>query len=149
MSLVATYVQANDGQWYANPVLRGKVEGRPWFIVYDDDDPIELVVNATTREEAERMKVEIGNLLKEHGCEMRPYSMSRFKPATKIIMEQRGGRLFGGANSKFKPAFRAWITIAAPPVKLITSHDGVWDSYPHRQGVYYPSPYHSRDGKEY
>lgn len=40
MSLVSTYVQSTSGKWYKNPVIRG--DG--WFICWDDDEPIELVV---------------------------------------------------------------------------------------------------------
>jgi hypothetical protein len=39
MSLVSTYVKA-DGKYYKNPVYRGK----DWFICFDDDDPIEVVM---------------------------------------------------------------------------------------------------------
>lgn len=40
MSLVPTYVQAVDGQFYKNPIL----SGNDWFLCFDDDDPPELVV---------------------------------------------------------------------------------------------------------
>ena len=39
MSLVPTFVKADNGKWYQNPEL----EGPGWFICFDDDDPIELV----------------------------------------------------------------------------------------------------------
>lgn len=40
MSLVSIYVQSQDGEWYKDPMIRQ--EG--WFICWDDDEPIELVV---------------------------------------------------------------------------------------------------------
>lgn len=40
MSLVSTYVRAVDGQLYRNPIIYG--DG--WFVCFDDDDPMELVV---------------------------------------------------------------------------------------------------------
>ncbi len=40
MSLVGTYVRAEDGQLYRGPVIYG--DG--WFVCFDDDDPPELVV---------------------------------------------------------------------------------------------------------
>lgn len=40
MSLVSTYVRADDGNLYRDPVL----SGNGWFICFDDDDPVELVV---------------------------------------------------------------------------------------------------------
>ena len=50
MSLVPTYVAAKDGNFYKNPVLFGEYKlfpdqpGLKWFICWDDDDPVELVI---------------------------------------------------------------------------------------------------------
>lgn len=44
MSLVSTYVRADDGKYYKNPIIRGEIGGKKWFICFDDDDPPELVV---------------------------------------------------------------------------------------------------------
>lgn len=41
MSMVPTFVQSKEGNWYRNPVVKG--DG--WFICWDDDEPIELVVD--------------------------------------------------------------------------------------------------------
>ena len=43
MSLVSTYVQSQDDKWYKNPVIYRN----DWFICWDDDDPIELVIRMT------------------------------------------------------------------------------------------------------
>lgn len=42
MSLVPTYVQSTSGKWYKNPVI--EAEDGTWFVCWDDDDPIELVI---------------------------------------------------------------------------------------------------------
>ncbi|MCK5601730.1 hypothetical protein KAR91_07680, partial [Candidatus Pacearchaeota archaeon] len=44
MSLVSTYVKTTDGKWYQSLVYRE--EG--WFICFDDDDPIELVIRKSS-----------------------------------------------------------------------------------------------------
>lgn len=40
MSLVSTLVQSQEGSWYSDPTIREE----HWFICWDDDEPIELVV---------------------------------------------------------------------------------------------------------
>lgn len=44
MSLVPTYVKADDGFFYKDPIVRGQHSGRHYFICFDDDDPPELVI---------------------------------------------------------------------------------------------------------
>ncbi len=44
MSLVGTYVLCDDGRWYTNPCWWGSLNGRWWFICFDDDDPPEIVI---------------------------------------------------------------------------------------------------------
>jgi len=44
MSLVSTYVQANNKLWYKNPTCRGK----DWFLCFDD--PIELIIERGTNQ---------------------------------------------------------------------------------------------------
>jgi len=40
MSLGPTFVETQQGTWYKNPVIR-----RPdWFVCWDEDEPIELVI---------------------------------------------------------------------------------------------------------
>ena len=41
MSLTSTYVEDQKGSWYKNPLI---IKDN-WFICWDDDDPIELVIN--------------------------------------------------------------------------------------------------------
>ncbi|TAK59512.1 hypothetical protein [Methylobacter sp.] len=56
MSLVRTYVICADNQAYDNLVYRG--EG--WFVCFDDDDPIEVVIKHTCRRTAKQILKEIG-----------------------------------------------------------------------------------------
>ncbi|MBL4656243.1 MAG: hypothetical protein JKY33_10525 [Bacteroidia bacterium] len=42
MSLCSTYVQSQEGNWYKNPIIWG--EDASYFVCWDDDDPIELVI---------------------------------------------------------------------------------------------------------
>lgn len=44
MSLVSTYVQSQSGRWYVGPTIRGD----DFFVCWDDDEPIELVVKEGT-----------------------------------------------------------------------------------------------------
>ena len=63
MSLVPTYVLAQDGYWYKNPVL-GTAS---WFLCYDDDDPIEIVI-----QEGRHSLHDILALLKSKGYVLEP-----------------------------------------------------------------------------
>ena len=47
MSLVSTYLRASDGKLYKEPVYR-KVGD--WFICFDDEEPIELVIRLNSPE---------------------------------------------------------------------------------------------------
>jgi hypothetical protein len=51
MSLVPTIVQTQEGHWYENPVIFS--EDRNWFICYDYDDPIELVIKKSSNHNVE------------------------------------------------------------------------------------------------
>lgn len=58
MSLGPIYVQADDGQYYQDPVIRGD----DFFLCWDEDDPPELVIradepNARDSETIKRMAV--------------------------------------------------------------------------------------------
>lgn len=46
MSLVPTWVYAEDGNWYKDPVITGP----GWFICFDDDDPPEMVIRTDQRQ---------------------------------------------------------------------------------------------------
>jgi hypothetical protein len=91
MSLVHTYVRAVDGQLYRDPVLRGD----DWFICFDDDDPPEIVVAGSDREEcavrAHRLVASIGRNVRLHSS--------------------RSSRSFAG---KFRQACAFWFDLTAP-----------------------------------
>jgi len=67
MSLVPTFVQSAEGNWYKNPTIRGEKydEGKKWkwFVCWDDDEPIELVIAM----EFYTDPMEIVKLLKDFG----------------------------------------------------------------------------------
>ena len=45
MSLTSTYVEADDGLFYKDPLLHSRTDPVTWFICFDDDDPPELVID--------------------------------------------------------------------------------------------------------
>lgn len=115
MSLVSTYVRADDGKLYKNPVLSG--EG--WFICFDDDDPVELVVTVESKiTDAVKFLQSLGIF---------PQDISRpSKGASRIF------------NGKFEEA-RSWFFEINKriPHKLITEHDGIVEKDDIFQGVFY------------
>lgn len=42
MSLIPTYAQSREGNWYRNPTIRA--DDGSWFVCWDDREPVELVV---------------------------------------------------------------------------------------------------------
>ena len=132
MSLVPTYVQFDDDRWYKDPVIG---EGRQWFICYDDDDPIELVIAAQTHEHAMRKLKQIRDTLLPYACEL--WIMANPK--------RQGDRMFG-TPSQFHPAFVCWCWLTAPPVHLLLEHQGQYDELPPGDKVYYPSQEKTPEG---
>jgi hypothetical protein len=103
MSLVSSYVYADDGKWYQNPSIG--VVGE-WFLCFDDDDPDELVIFDRSGMGPQEV------ILK--------YNLPFKKP-------RRAGRatrcVVGGAGNL--PAQYWWVEITGPiPHKLILVHDG-------------------------
>ncbi|HWY36194.1 MAG TPA: hypothetical protein VNX68_16230 [Nitrosopumilaceae archaeon] len=115
MSLVATYVRATDGKFYKDPIL----SGRGWFICFDDDDPVELVISCRSKKKPE-------GILEKIGMEHTP-------------LRYRGiaGRMFGKAI-KFTDA-ESWFFEIENRVnpKFITEHDGIAKKNEIHQGVFY------------
>lgn len=117
MSLVSTYVRADDGKMYRDPVL----EGEGWFVCFDDDDPVELAV----ADEANLPEPTV--FLKDLGITVRHGTLGKGV--------RNGSRMFGG---KFKSAKAWFFDISKPiPAKLITRHDGVVERKDIWQGVIY------------
>ena len=101
MSLGPIYVKARDGCVYANPAFRG--EG--WFVCWDEDEPVELVVKRGTR----------------------PPHLPWFK---KVGKAQYAYRCFGKTVDVPSVPARAWFgEVKSMPVP--DEHDGKWDSWKH------------------
>ena len=121
MSLVSTYIKTTDGKWYRNLVYRG--EG--WFICFDDDDPIELVIRKSSG-----IKPEDIDLLKQF-------------PKFRLSKPRSSGRNFGG--DWLFPAVAYFLCAESqlsfgnpfPAPRETDTYDKVFDEYPNTQGVYY------------
>lgn len=98
MSLVSTYVIADDGLYYRDPVL----EGDGWFICFDDDDPPELVIRCFQYNDPQM-------LLKAHKL---PF----------IVTGSNGKalRCFNGSVRNMHDAKAYWLEMKAPiPVEYL------------------------------
>lgn len=112
MSLVSTYVLADDDQWYQEPVLGGD----DWFICFDDDDPPELVV--------------------KEGKGINPYTLFEdIGLKAKVISKPSySGRLFDG---NFHDAWAVFLKIKKPiPAQHIKEHDGLTTEMPFQGTLY-------------
>lgn len=113
MSLVPAYQKTKEGSWVKEP----RVSGPGWFICWDDDDPIELVV----RVEVDAEKI-ISHLSKK-GWDV--------KLVSKHQSEVR--RMF---SNKFLLANAYWIvSLSLPPEGLLQGEK--FQEHPCKQGVYY------------
>lgn len=123
MSLVSTYVESQSGKWYKNPVVKG--DG--WYICWDDDEPIEIVID-----EAKKLNVSdiLDDLAAKGWCltvESRPCRGAR--------------RLFDG---DFKPAVSYYLrqAILGPTDEMLSDSEYI-DYKPQDEGVFY---YNSTNG---
>ncbi len=127
MSLVATYVKGSDGQYYKLPIFSGEVDGCRWFICYDDDDPIELVIASQDAVVVEEVKEGIKKLFSDNDCDI---SFSK--------IQGRSQRCFSANDWRdFHDAVSMWVEMKEPPVELITKHEGVMERGSIGQGVIY------------
>jgi hypothetical protein len=126
MSIVSAYVQSKEGNWYQDPVVRGP----GWFICWDDDEPIELVIADGMISGAQLQPQTVLNQLHKQGW--------------KLTIEYRGceaSRLFDG---KFLDA-RAWFLKQSrngPLDKMLAGNKRVEparirNEMPQEQGVFY------------
>lgn len=123
MSLVSTYVESNEGHWYQNPVI----EDDGWFICWDDDDPIELVIADETGLYAQTVL----NRLHRQG----------WKLTILCTVDNVSRRLF---NDVFKPATAYFLTqYRNGPTDRMLKDNNRLDAKPQGQGVYY---YNRRNG---
>lgn len=122
MSLVSTYVKADNGKFYENPVLSG--EG--WFICFDDEDPAELVIQKSGSLGKKLLVKDVLSLIGMKTKGLRKY-------------DSYAQRNFGkGTKLDFKPAI-AYFFEPVNPInhKFITEHDGVVAENKIHQGVIY------------
>jgi hypothetical protein len=122
MSLVSTYVESKEGHWYQNPVI----EEDGWFICWDDDEPIELVI------------------AEEFGTNPQTVLTPLHNKGWRLQIISKGGtagRLFKG---KFKQA-RSYFLVqtANGPTDEILKGNTQLKYKPEGQGVYYTN---SRNG---
>lgn len=100
MSLVGTWVLAQDGNFYEEPVVRG--DG--WFLCFDDDDPPELVMQCRLvgqmRKRGANVVEAAGRILREAGVAFSDIKYSGV-----------AGRIFGG---QFKQAASVWLMVNGP-----------------------------------
>jgi len=102
MSLYHMWVKAVDGKWYENPTIYGKIldDDEPeydWFVCWDDDDPVELVM----REEVDPQKVYavIGNWFKPT-CKLSGGSARSFENTQKTREFYPAKSQFGNVNKR-------------------------------------------------
>jgi len=111
----------SDGKWYQNPIIG---EGKDWFICWDDDDPIELVIATEESKEAEARRLMVTLMLGgEFDCKM----------WTKGLYDS-GLRCFGEDNT-FQRAYSCWCYLSGAPVEFLLSFDAKFDELPHAEMV--------------
>ncbi len=118
MSLVPTYTLLSNNKWYKNPVL-GE---HSWFLCFDDDDPIEIVI-----------------IEKDFYAGLTPESIIKKLNIDGWVTSKamHSQRLFGSKNH-FKHSVAFFIVAnSAPNVNFLLRHDGVYDTMLKKEGVYY------------
>lgn len=126
MSKIGVMVKCNDGKWYSHPIFG--IDDN-WFICYDDDDPIELVVAAKSIGKAHLT----WRIVESH------FRKRRQSISQRGNMRPCGERMFaiGKETPRFRKAFHVWVNISNPPIDLMMKHSGVFDERPKTEGVYY------------
>ena len=104
MSLVPTYVLFDDGKWYKDPCIQP--EDFSWYICFDDDDPIELVIEMPKDEHSDEVaRAKAKEILKLfQGARIEP----RVEPSYSL-------RCFGLRGQKLRNAAAFWIHLENPP----------------------------------
>jgi len=124
MSLVPTYVLADDNEFYKDPTISGS----DFFICFDDDDPPELVI-MTGVEDIESMDdIDFDAMQKRAKEILESLNIS----ATLNGVGYSCGRVFDDdpLSADFKPAYAVFIDINKRiPVSVITQHEGLYEGY--------------------
>lgn len=61
-SVISTWVRASNGRLYRDPVVRGELDGRRHFLVFDDSEDPELVMEAHSDEPARSLRDRAGRV---------------------------------------------------------------------------------------
>lgn len=130
MSLCSTYVESQEKHWYQDPVVRGT----GWFICWDDDEPIELVI-------AKGIPFTVDQILKDlkdRGWDLR-------------IMHKghNAQRIFDGDHD-FRPASSYFLHQGkrGPTDAILEGNKVLKDFKPFRRdGVYYTADENGNGGK--
>jgi hypothetical protein len=128
MSLVSTFVQSQEGNWYKNPIVKG--DG--WFICWDDDEPIELVMK-------KGMGLQIPTILaelKKQGWELAPGGH----------VQKNAQRIFD--DDEFHPAMSVFLKQKrlGPTEKMLEGNERMAKK-PEGDGVYYSSTPNGNGGR--
>lgn len=130
MRLVPTYVESQEGNWYKNPIVRG----RGWFICWDDDEPIELVCYVHTKP-----GTILGNL-KKLGWNLRVIS--------KAMQGQRCFSSDGNIMDNMHPAKSYFLKQENGPLdSMIKEHQGKYRESPRREGTFYSNSLNGNGGR--
>jgi hypothetical protein len=107
MSLIPTYVKADDGLYYKNPILED--EKTLWVLCFDDDDPPELYYRVNHVKTIEQLIEE----LKDVGLYLE-------------IIEYNGkmGRCYGGLSKIYESKCYFVKVLAAIPTKMLNCKEG-------------------------
>lgn len=126
MSLVSTYVEASDGLFYREPILSAP----GWYICWDDDDPIELVIDmegAKDKGEAKKRLLVIIEAIQLYDLLIMPTEPKGFRWSD---------RLYPPDWKKFRKSMSVFVEIVSGqvPVELITKHNGTVEKDPETGG---------------
>lgn len=126
MSLVPTWVLADDGRWYEDPVLAD--ESGYWYICFDDDEPIELVF------------ILPGTVSKKDMLTYSKRLLSNLKINGEVTSTRVNfsGRCFPPDWEDVRQSGAVWINLKDPvPVAMIVEKDNVADVLPPGDKVFY------------
>lgn len=116
MSLVSSYVYCEDRCWYKELCYKDKDSN--WFICFDDDDPVEIVIKSE--------------------CDITPEQVLNSLNFPYVKIQQHHSRLF---DNEFHKARAYFITVKNEPFPTPRPFDEYDDKFnkfpPATQGVFY------------
>ena len=127
MSLVPTFAQDEHNLYYKNPLLGD--DTNDWFICFDDDDPIELVVcldvgNQPTHE----VYIKIEEILKTLNDKGFQVSLPRSERPSRSHRKRFENRRWG----KLVPSASVFLHLEPSPIPsdMVILHDGTFEESP-------------------